>query len=156
MNNWQGLAIGLCTVALIGAALQPFIPKNGMGKLLRFMITACFLGVLLYPLISLTDFSLPDFSATDGDLNETLIQEQLRGQVETQVNDVLTEKANEVLKSYRLSVKKAVAKVDIDDDGGISISQVQIYLDARNLENQTTVLQVLRKHFGESVVIVDG
>ncbi len=156
MSDWQGLAIGLCTIAVIGAALQPIIPQNGMGKLLRFILTACFLGVLLLPLTSFTHFSLPDFSATDQSLNEMLIKEQLRDQVEMQVNAVLADKANEALKSYRLSVKKAEAKVDIDDDGGISISQVQIYLDARNLENQTTVLQVLRKHFGESVVIVDG
>ena len=89
-------------------------------------------------------------------MDDAVLLEQARAQIEAQVNDTLTDAANKVLERYQLSVKKAVAKVDIDDDGGISISQVHIYLDARNLENQTTILQVLRKEFGERVVIVSG
>ena len=156
MSSWQGFAIGLCTISLIGAALHPLVPKSGMGKLLRFILTACFLGVLLSPLTNVSGFSLPDFSLTDQKLDEAMVKEQVRVQVEEQINAVLTEEANKVLASYKLSVKKAEAKVDIDENGGISILQVQIYLDARNAENQTTVLQVLRKQFGESVVIADG
>ncbi len=156
MSNWQGFAIGLCTISLIGAALHPLMPNSGMGKLLRFILTACFLGVLLSPISGISGFRLPDFSIADQKLDEAMVKEQVRKQVEEQINAVLTDEANQALSSYKLSVKKAEAKVDIDENGGISISQVQIYLDARNRENRTTILQVLRKQFGESVVIADG
>ena len=87
MSNWQGFAIGLCTISLIGAALHPLMPNSGMGKLLRFILTACFLGVLLSPISGISGFRLPDFSIADQKLDEAMVKEQVRKQVEEQIKN---------------------------------------------------------------------
>ena len=154
MSNWREWGIALAALAIAGAALQPLVPKTGTGKLFRLILSSCFLCVLLWPLHNLNGLDLPKFDTADPQLAAQVLQERLRDQVETQINAVLTDSANQALNGYRLQVKKAEAAVDIDEDNCISIKQVRIYLDARNFESSSTVLLVLRQQFGTEVVII--
>ena len=154
MNSWQEWAIALASFAIAGAVLHPLIPKNGTGRFYKLILSAGFLCVLLWPIVQWQGMDMPDFSEVDPKLSADILQEQVREQVESQINAVLTDAANEALKSYRLEVKKAVATVDIDEDNCIAIEQVRVYLDARNSESRSTVLLVLRQQFGDKVVII--
>ena len=155
MNSWREWAMALSSLAVAGAVLQPLIPKNGTGRFFKLILSAGVLCAFLWPLGQLQGGSAPDFSVTDPTPSASLLQEQLREQVETQINAVLTDRANEALAGYRLEIKKAEAGVDIDEDNCISIEQVRVHLDARNSESRSTVLLVLRQQFGTEVVIVN-
>ncbi len=51
MDTVREWAIGLCAVAVAGAAMQGLIPKKGIGGTFRVLLTAFFLCVFTAPLL---------------------------------------------------------------------------------------------------------
>ncbi len=152
LGNWTAALIALSAAA---AVLLPLAPKSGTGRLLRLIVTLCFIGVLIAPLSRLFDAALPELLTADESQTADPLDEALKNQVERQINAVLTDKANEALAPYRLKLKKAAAKVDIDGDNGICIKQVVIYPDRKSRESPTTLVMVLGSYFGTEVVMGD-
>lgn len=152
LREWTAALIALSAAA---AVLLPLAPKSGTGRLLRLIVSLCFIGMLILPLGQLCGMALPSYSAPSGGGTEEAVRETLRRQVERQINAVLTDKANEALAGYRLKLKKAEAKVDIDGENGICIKQIVIYPERRSRESPTTLVMILSRYFGTEVVMGD-
>lgn len=152
IKEWTAALIALSAAA---AVLLPLVPKTGTGRLMRLIVSLCFLSMLIWPLTQLSEETLPELAATDFGERSSAVDEKLREQVERQVNAVLTEKANEALKGYRLQLKKAVADVDIDGENGICIKRIVIYPDRKSRESPSTLILVLNRYFGVEVVMAD-
>ncbi|MCL2487954.1 MAG: hypothetical protein FWE80_04655 [Oscillospiraceae bacterium] len=152
MDAIRAWAATLCLSAIACSLIQLLTPKEGSGKIMRLLIAAFFLCAVLSPLAAfhLIDFTFP--ITADYDRSEQL-EIRLQEQIEKQLQPALLKTVNEALINYHFSAKKAGAKMDRSEDGGIYISHIEVYLDKQDRQYCATAAQILSHRFGQEVTV---
>lgn len=153
MDTVREWAIGLCAVAVAGAAMQGLIPKKGIGATFRVLLTAFFLCVFTAPLLAWKGLPELDLSVlpdeVQADVLEDTVDRQLRGQVSAAVEEIV----RDVLSGYGYTAEKVETNMDIADDGGIYIVDVRIILSGQ-VSGAVSLRHRLETRLGVPVVIV--
>ncbi len=152
MNDLRSWAVLVCTAAVVCTLLYRLFPESSLGRQGRLLLPCVFLCVLLTPLLRWQ----PSFSAltaettaVDGEALSAAMQRQTKAQAET----VLRQMVNQALASYGMEVEKVDCRMDIDEDGRISMRQITLYVDARNAVRSSLVKQVAEKRLGAPVIV---
>ena len=131
MDTVREWAIGLCAVAVAGAAMQGLIPKKGSGATFRVLLTAFFLCAFTAPLLSWQGIPKLDLSALPREVQNDLLEETVDRQLREHVSAAVTEIVDGVLAGYGASAENVETNMDIADDGGIYIVRVRVILSGQ-------------------------
>ena len=153
MNSVREWAIGLCAVAVVGAAVQGLIPKKGSGPTFRVLLTAFFLCAFTSPLLSWQGIPKLDLSALPSEVQNEMLTETVDRQLREQVSAAVEEIVGSVLSSYGVSAEKVETNMDIADDGGIYIADVRVSF-AGQVSGAASLGRRLETRLGVPVVVV--
>lgn len=146
-------AIGLCAVAVAGAAMQGLIPKKGSGSVFRILLTAFFLCAFTAPLLSWKGLPELNVSALPGEVQNDLLEETVDRQLREQVSAAVEEIVRDMLAGYGYTTEKVETNTDIAEDGGIYIVDVRVTLSGQG-SGAVSLRHRLETRLGVPVVIV--
>lgn len=152
MDGFRTWAAVVCTAAVVCSVMRQLFPDTTLGRQGRLVLPCVFLCTLLVPLPRVMQgVKLPDFTGGIA-VDEAGLRMQMYEQVTKQVEDGLLAMVNQALAGYGWQVKKVGVKMDIGEDGGISMGQITLYLDEATARHSVAVQQVAEKRLGTSVV----
>ena len=153
MDGVRAWAIGLCAVAVAGAAMQLLIPNKGSGRVFRVLLTAFFLCAFTAPLLSWQGIPKLDVSILPSEVQSDLLEDAVDRQLRRQVSAAVEEIVGGVLSSYGYTAKKVETTMDIAADGGIYITQVSVSLSGQG-SGAVSLRRRLEARLGVPVSIV--
>ncbi|HIW73476.1 MAG TPA: stage III sporulation protein AF [Firmicutes bacterium] len=151
MNAVTGWAAALCTAAVGCTALHMLAPKGGLGKLLRLLTAAFFLCCMVSPLLELKNITPLSLDTLPAEVSAEALQERVNAQFERQVTAALEQVARQTLENYSLEPAKVAIKMDTDENGGIYITKIILYLDKQNAGGAIAAKQVMEQRLGVEV-----
>jgi|GEM_PF-679269 len=153
MEGIRQWAVAVCAAAVVATLLRHIFPDDRLGDSGRSLLPCLFLCVLLSPISSLSSgVKLPDFTAENA-VDSAALTEQMRQQMQQQVNDTLLQMVNQALEGYGWSAKKVEAEMDIAADGSISMGRIVLYVDETVARRATAVGQIAEKRLGTAVEV---
>ena len=156
MENIRAWAMGMCAAALVGAILLSLTPKNGIGKLLSVLTSVFFLTVLVAPLSSLT--SLPPFSLQEApqEVQDGMLTERYRRQLQKQMEDAAFSVADSVLSAYGYHADEVEIGTDISEEGYIYMDSITVFVDSKNAAHSVAIGTLLENRFGIPVTVKEA
>ena len=153
MDALREWTLAVCAAAVACTILQQLFPDTALGRQGRPLLAAAFVCVLIAPWIGINQsVKLPNFT-DENPVNSADLTARMRQQLTAQVNDTLLAMVNQALESYGWSAKKVVADMDIDEEGGIYMGQITVYVDENVARRSTAVRQVAEKRLGTTVSV---
>ncbi len=153
MNAVTGWAAALCTAAIGCTALHMLAPKGGLGRLFKLLTAAFFLCCMVSPLLQLKNISSLSLDILPEEVSAEALQERVNAQFERQVTAALEETARQTLQKYSIEPAKVEIKMDTDENGGIYITKIILYLDKQNADGAIAAKQAMEQRLGVEVDI---
>lgn len=153
MNAVTGWAAALCTAAIGCTALHMLAPKGGLGRLFKLLTAAFFLCCMVSPLLQLKNISSLSLDILPEEVSAEALQERVNAQFERQVTAALEETARQTLQKYGIELAKVEIKMDTDENGGIYITKIILYLDKQNADGAIAAKQAMEQRLGVEVDI---
>ena len=153
MESLRGWAVAVCAAAVLCTLLGYLFPERSLGQQGKMLLPCLFLLAVFAPLPNIT-VSIPEISAPTAVDGEAL-RARMQQQTADTVNKTLLAMANQALASYGAEVKKVVADINIDEDGGINMGQITVYIDKDTLNMAALVRQVVENRLGTAVVMAE-
>ena len=153
MEAIRGWAVAVCAAAVLCTLLGHLFPEKALGQQGKMLLPCLFLLAVFAPLPRMT-VSIPEISAptvADGEALRARMQQQTTDTV----NKTWLAMANQALASYGAQAKKVVADINIDEDGGINMGQITVYIDKDTLNMAALVRQVVERRLGSAVVMAE-
>lgn len=152
MTTWMAWAGTVCMAAAGCAALQIPVGESGMGKPFRLVTAAFFLCAILLPLSSLRGIpSLP--TQTETALSAEELEELAFRQMVDMTQEIVLAEVNGALANYDLKAERAEIRMDSSADGGISITEIVLYVSPQNSLHRTWVKQIAEQRLGTEVEV---
>ena len=151
MNAVTGWAAALCTAAIGCTALHMLAPKGGLGKLFKLLTAAFFLCCMVSPLLELKNISALSLEVLPEEISAQALQERVNAQFERQVTAALEHTARQTLEKYSIEPAKVDVNMDMDENGGIYITKIILYLDKQNAGGAIAAKQAMEQRLGVEV-----
>lgn len=146
MKTW---AMAVCVAALVCTAVQMLVPKNGLGKAFRIVLSAAFLLSMIQPIANGISVDFPPWQTDrqhDQTALDTTLEEQLCRQVESAVRAYCEQQG--------ISVKKVETVTDISPKGSIYMKHILIYTDKQTADKAVVVKRYLEQDTSITVEVI--
>ncbi len=147
MDTLKDCIFSLCISMVLGAVLNYLLPEGSLQQLFKMVFSVFFLSALCMPIFKANNweftFSLENTQSIESTKNMT---EKLVNTTEKQLEEEIEKSAKEILEKNGINFQKIFIKVNIEDDGSISISEFSVTIDAK--EDLETVKTILIKELG--------
>ncbi len=148
MEGIRMIGMSLCVTAAVTALFSMLVPDNRMEKVLRFAVSLFFLTSLVSPFLSggldfHMDLSVPDSAQSDPGLAQS-VESQFTGLAEKKVASAV-EKA---LAQEGIPVKKVQVSININEDGGISITKMCITVNGEEHPDTGKIAETVKREVG--------
>lgn len=146
--------VALCLTAAGCALLRFLAPDTALGRVLERVSAVALLCCALAPLGSSWLFSLPQTdTAVSG---QSALQQQVIAQLREPLAAAVQQAGEQALASYGLKAEKITAQMDIDEDGGIYISEICVTVDSRQAVKSGWIREILSERFSCDAVRVES
>ncbi len=154
MTELKAWGVSLCFVAAACGVAEFLAPKNGVGRLLEMLCGVLMLFCVLSPLVKVDwERILSQNAAELQNEQQTQLQEHLQQQLHAPLQEAIAEAGAAALASYGLEAEKIEGITDIHERDGIYISEIRVYLNARQALRRVAVKQILEQRFGVEVTV---
>lgn len=156
MNAVYQWATVVCLSAIVGAMIELITPIGRMEKMVRFVLGAFMICAMIAPFTSTAikiTFDLPTEHTIQQE-NTAIFQQELDRQILNVAADNIRALAVEELGKDQIVPQKIEVNMDTSDKENISITNVVVYLEEDQKENQRKARQALEEGLGLPVEIV--
>lgn len=152
IEGLRGWVATVCAAAMFCTVLSRLFPDNALGRQGRRLVPCAFLCVVILPLAS-ARWSVPDITPSAASVEGEALEQRMREQMTQRVEEMLLQMANQALESYGYHGEKVVVQMDIDEDGGIQMGQIILYVDAKSAVRSIAVKQIVEQRLGTAVTV---
>lgn len=132
MNTIREIGISICVTAVAAAIFQGLMPKTGLEKTARFILSIFFISCLVVPFTHL-DFSsfqdsLTAFQTNDDSLNNTTVQGIVNQKLSELTKRSISETMRTTLQKNGINPIEIEVETTITEDNSIMINRVIVLI----------------------------
>lgn len=155
MSTVMSVCSAICVVAIGGALISIIIPDGNTKKILSLVIGAFLLCSMILPVknaISDMNFEIDGFpketqitASADEAYTESVIKE---------TENTLAKTLDGLLKSENINVKRIRFYLKEDENLGIIINRISIYIDKKNNSKVFRINEITEENFGQTPFVI--
>lgn len=151
MSTVTNIAVVLCTCVIACILIKMLVPQGRTQKTMNIIITAFLIIVMISPIKNcIASGSSLDISTPD----ESQIMDEYNSKVLSQTQDNLRNSLISLLTQNGINFEDAFVKLKTDNENGIIIDYIYIYLSENNIGQNSDALKLTEENFSITPEIV--
>lgn len=151
MSTVTNIAVVLCTCVIACILIKMLVPQGRTQKTMNIIITAFLIIVMISPIKNcIASGSSLDISTPD----ESQIMDEYNSKVLSQTQDNLRNSLISLLTQNGINFEDAFVKLKTDNENGIIIDYIYIYLSENNIGQSSDAIKVTEENFSITPEIV--
>ena len=151
MSTVTNIAVVLCTCVIACILIKMLVPQGRTQKTMNIIVTAFLIIVMISPIKNcIASGSSLDISTPD----ESQIMDEYNSKVLSQTQDNLRNSLISLLTQNGINFEDAFVKLKTDNENGIIIDYIYIYLSENNIGQNSDALKLTEENFSITPEIV--
>lgn len=144
-------AFAVCVAAVAGSIMRLMCPAGEVAKIYKVTVSVFLLCCILAPVLNSTlsvDWGMEGFTSSAAEENTGELKATLEAQVEEEFISSVKAYIESEITAYGASAEKIYINVNRNEDGGIFITELNIFLSAGDEDKQAEISKALRDNLG--------